>query len=83
PARGEDKTIGWNAGYFTGVHEQKQSGLSYVGLSVPVGRMTGKELVELARLADTYGDGSLRTCNSQNIVLANIPSEKVESLLQE
>lgn len=83
PTRGEDKTIGWNAGYFTGVHEQKQAGLSYVGLSVPVGRMSGTELVELARLADTYGDGSLRTCNSQNIVLANIANEKLDRLLRE
>ncbi|MCF6094232.1 nitrite/sulfite reductase [Microaerobacter geothermalis] len=83
PGRGEDKIIGWNAGYFTGVHPQKQEGLKYVGLSVPVGRMTAEELEELARLADKYGDGSLRTCNSQNIVLANIPDHRIEKLLQE
>ncbi|WP_027415625.1 nitrite/sulfite reductase [Aneurinibacillus terranovensis] len=83
PTRGEDKTIGWNAGYFTGVHEQKQEGLSYVGLSVPVGRLSGAELEELARLSEEYGDGSLRTCNSQNIVIANIPNEKIHALLQE
>ncbi|NGQ95348.1 nitrite/sulfite reductase [Brevibacillus sp. SYP-B805] len=83
PSRGEDKIIGWNAGYFTGVHQQKQPGLSYVGLCVPVGRLSGTELEELARLADVYGDGSLRTCNTQNIVIANIPNEKVEALLQE
>jgi ferredoxin-nitrite reductase len=81
--RGEDKTVGWNAGYFTGVHKQRQQGLSYVGLSVPVGRMSADELNELARLADEYGNGSLRTCNSQNIVIANVPDEKVEALLKE
>lgn len=83
PSRGEDKTLGWNAGYFTGVHEQKQKGLSYVGLSLPVGRFTADELLELARLSEEYGDGSLRTCNSQNIIIANVPNEKVENLLQE
>lgn len=83
PTRGEDKLVGWNAGYFTGVHPQKQPGLSYVGLSVPVGRLHSSELEELARLADAYGDGTLRTCNTQNIVLANIPHEKVNALLKE
>ncbi|HBI05122.1 MAG TPA: ferredoxin--nitrite reductase [Paenibacillaceae bacterium] len=83
PSRGEDKTIGWNAGNFTGVHGQKQEGLSYVGLSLPVGRFSADELLELARVSEEYGDGSLRTCNSQNIIIANIPNEKVENLLEE
>ncbi|WP_018131623.1 nitrite/sulfite reductase [Effusibacillus pohliae] len=83
PSRGKDMTLGWNAGYFYGVHKQKQPGLNYVGLSVPVGRLNADEMEELARLADKYGDGSIRTCNSQNIILANIPDEKVDELLQE
>ena len=40
-----------------GVHPQKQPGLVYVGCSVPVGRMHGIDLIETARLAETYGDG--------------------------
>ncbi|GAB7387605.1 ferredoxin--nitrite reductase [Bacillaceae bacterium] len=83
PSRGEDKIIGWNAGNFTGVHPQKQKGLNYVGLTVPVGRLTVEEMFELARLADEYGNGSLRTCNSQNIILPNIPDDKLEALLKE
>jgi ferredoxin-nitrite reductase len=83
PSRGTDRIVGWNAGYFTGVHPQKQDGLSYVGLSVHVGRVSADELFQLADLADKYGNGSIRTCNSQNIILPNIPNEKVEALLQE
>lgn len=83
PSQGEDKTVGWNAGYFYGVHKQKQAGLSYVGLSLPVGRLSGDELLELARISEKYGDGTLRTSNSQNILIANIPDEKVEQLLGE
>jgi ferredoxin-nitrite reductase len=82
-SRGTDEIKGWNAGYFNGVHPQKQDGLSYVGINIPVGRMSGEELAELAYLADEYGDGLLRTCNTQNIVIPNIPNEKVEALLQE
>lgn len=83
PARGQDMTKGWSAGYFYGVHKQKQEGLNYVGLSVPIGRFDADEMEELARLADEYGDGSIRTCNSQNMILANIADGKVEALLNE
>jgi ferredoxin-nitrite reductase len=83
PASGEDKTAGWNAAYFDGVHPQKQSGLNYIGLNVPVGRLTGEEFEELARLSDEYGQGSLRTTMAQNIIFSDIPDAKVEALLAE
>ena len=40
-----------------GVHPQRQPGLSYAGLLVPVGRATAARMSELARIAETYGDG--------------------------
>lgn len=80
---GTDGTIGWNGGYFNGVHAQKQQGLNYVGLNVPIGRMSAQELDEIARLADVYGDGSIRTCNTQNLIIPNIPNDKVEGILAE
>jgi ferredoxin-nitrite reductase len=83
PSKGEDKTEKWNAGYFYGVNPQKQEGLSYVGLNVPVGRLSSAEAFELARIAKKYGNGELRTCNSQNIIIPNVPNENVEELLQE
>jgi ferredoxin-nitrite reductase len=83
PARGEDQTVGWNAAYFDGVHPQKQAGLNYVGLNIPVGRLSGAEFKELARLADEFGDGTIRTTMSQNIILAGVPDAKVDALLQE
>jgi ferredoxin-nitrite reductase len=81
--QGEDLLQGWNAGYVYGLHEQKQKGLYYAGLSVPVGRMNSDELIELADLADQYGDGTLGTCNTQNIIIRNITEERVESFKQE
>ncbi|GAB2719554.1 nitrite/sulfite reductase [Paenibacillus thermoaerophilus] len=83
PKRGEDKIAGWQAAYFDGVHPQKQPGLNYVGLNVPVGRMNADELTELARLADEYGDGSIRTTVSQNVLLTGVPDAKVDALLRE
>ncbi len=75
--QGEDLLKGWNGGYFYGIHEQQQKGLYYAGLSVPVGRMNAGELVELARLADEYGDGTIGTCNTQNVLIRNIPQDRV------
>jgi ferredoxin-nitrite reductase len=83
PSRGEDRLEEWNAGYFYGVHPQKQPGLSYVGLNVPVGRLDATEVLELARIARHYGNGEIRTCNSQNLIIPHVPDEKVESLLKE
>ncbi|HVX30801.1 MAG TPA: hypothetical protein VHA53_10005 [Nitrolancea sp.] len=66
-----------------GVHPQKQQGLSYVGLNVPVGRMAGKDLVTAARLAEEYGDGQIRLATDQNFILTGVPDERVPELLAE
>ncbi|MCH1642956.1 nitrite/sulfite reductase [Paenibacillus timonensis] len=81
-SRGEDKTVGWQAAYFDGVHPQKQEGLNYIGLNVPVGRLNAAELEQLADVADQYGEGKIRTTMSQNILLSGIPDDKVEAALQ-
>ncbi|UOE95982.1 nitrite/sulfite reductase [Alkalihalobacillus sp. LMS39] len=83
PSKGTCQIKEWNAGYFYGAHKQKQEGLSYVGFNVPVGRMDSAEWFDLARIAKEYGNGEIRTCNSQNLVIPNVPDEKVEALLQE
>lgn len=81
PAKGTSKIKNWNAGYFYGVKKQKQKGLSYLGLNVPIGRLTAEEAFELARLSKQYGNGEIRTCNSQNVIIPNVPDDKVEELL--
>jgi ferredoxin-nitrite reductase len=70
-------------GDHVGVHPQKQPGLFYVGCSVPVGRMHGIELVELARLAETYGDGSVRIGIDQNFIVSGVPEARLDDLLAE
>ena len=70
-------------GDHVGVHPQRQEGLVYVGCSVPVGRMSGIELVEVARLAATYGDGTVRLGSDQNFTLSGVPEGDVDRLLDE
>ncbi len=69
-------------GDHVGVFAQRD-GRFYVGCSVPVGRMRGIELIELARLAVTFGDGSIRLGTDQNFVLTGIREDRLEELLAE
>ncbi|HLI50619.1 MAG TPA: hypothetical protein VKU87_02415, partial [Thermomicrobiaceae bacterium] len=66
-----------------GVHAQRQPGLSYVGLNVTVGRMAGTSLIEVARLAEEYGDGEIRLATDQNLILTGVPDERLPELLAE
>jgi sulfite reductase (ferredoxin) len=62
-----------------GIHSQKQDGLSYAGFSVLSGRITPEELRQIAALAESYGDGTLRTTASQNILVLNIADSRLEA----
>ncbi|MGZ9586225.1 nitrite/sulfite reductase [Paenibacillus marinisediminis] len=80
---GVDRTVGWQAAYFDGVHPQAQSGLNYIGLNVPVGRLNASELLALADITEKYGDGLLRTTMSQNILISSIPDHAIDEVLAE
>ncbi|CAN0846489.1 Ferredoxin--nitrite reductase, chloroplastic, partial [Linum grandiflorum] len=73
----------WERRDLFGVHPQKQEGLSYVGLHIPVGRVQADEMDTLARLADEYGTGELRLTVEQNIIIPNVDNSKIETLLKE
>jgi NAD(P)H-dependent nitrite reductase large subunit len=66
-----------------GIVGQKQAGLSYAGLSVPVGRITGDQLFETARLAEEYGSGDVRITTGQNVIIPNVPDENLAGLMAE
>jgi ferredoxin-nitrite reductase len=52
-----------------------------VGLAVPVGRTTGDDLIELGRLAETYGSGELRLTNDQNVLIVDVAGNGLAALL--
>ena len=66
-----------------GILRQKQDGLNYIGLAVPVGRITAAQLSEVARLADTYGSGDIRITSGQNLIIPNVLDRKLGDLTQE
>ena len=66
-----------------GVHAQHGEDRFYVGVNVTVGRMTGTNLSEAARLAETYGDGEIRLTTDQNFLFTGVPGDRVDALLAE
>jgi sulfite reductase (ferredoxin) len=67
----------------TGIHPQKQFGLSYVGATVLRGRLTGDQLAAAAELANRFGTGDLRLTVMQNLIFLNVPSHRAAELARE
>jgi ferredoxin-nitrite reductase len=63
-----------------GIHADVR-GKHYVGLCIPMGRLTDDEWSEVARLARTHGDGGIRLTQRQNLLLTGIAD--VDALLRE
>ncbi|WP_375506818.1 ferredoxin--nitrite reductase [uncultured Nostoc sp.] len=82
PAAAKDE-IDWEKRDHIGVYKQKQAGLNYVGLHIPVGRLYAEDMFEIARLAEVYGSGEIRFTVEQNIVIPNISDLRLATFLTE
>ncbi len=83
PAAALKDEIIWDKRDHIGIYDQKQAGLKYVGLHVPVGRLSASDLFDLARIAEVYGSGELRLTVEENVIVPNVPESRIESLLKE
>ncbi len=60
-----------------GVHPQKQVGLNWIGLVLPVGKMTAEQMRAVAALAREIGDGDIRLTVWQNLIISGVPDARV------
>jgi ferredoxin-nitrite reductase len=60
-----------------GIHAQKQPGLNWIGVVLPVGRMSLAQMHGLAAIARDLGDGDLRLTVWQNLLISGVPTEKL------
>src|SRR5215469_5518213 len=60
-----------------GVHAQKQEGLNWIGVVLPVGKLTAAQMRGLAAVARDWGDGELRLTVWQNLLISGVPSGRV------
>jgi len=63
-----------------GFHAQRQPGLYYAGVVLPVGRLTSDQMRGVARVADAYGSGTIRLTVWQNLIVSDIPAEHVPAV---
>jgi len=63
-----------------GVHPQSQPGRFYVGVVLPVGRMTSDQAIGLADIADRYGNGELRLTVWQNVIVPHISAGDLDEV---
>jgi ferredoxin-nitrite reductase len=60
-----------------GVHKQKQEGLNWIGVVLPVGKITCEQMRGLAKIAEDLGDGELRLTVWQNLLIPGVRDENV------
>jgi ferredoxin-nitrite reductase len=60
-----------------GVHKQKQDGLNWIGVVLPVGKLTGDQMRGLAKIAQDLGDGEIRLTVWQNLLVSGVRDDNV------
>jgi ferredoxin-nitrite reductase len=66
-----------------GVYPQKQDGLSWIGLMLPVGKMTVPQMRGVARIAREHGDGDIRLTVWQNLLISGVPTDRIAQVESE
>lgn len=82
------KPAGWDARKsgrldHGGIYRQKQAGMNYVGLKVPVGRLKAKDLKDIVGLAERYGRGTIRIGANQAMIIPDVPDAKLGDLSED
>ncbi len=65
-----------------GAHPQKQDGLLWIGVDIPVGRLSVMQMRGLASLAMRFGSGTIRLTVWQNLLISDIPKKRLLSFLE-
>lgn len=66
-----------------GIHSQRQTGLYYIGIVLPLGRLETRQMRSLADIAQRYGDNNIRLTPWQNLLLTNIPQNQISKVEEE
>jgi ferredoxin-nitrite reductase len=60
-----------------GVHPQKQTGLNWIGVTLPVGKLSCEQMRGLAKIAQDLGDGEIRLTVWQNLLISGVRDDNV------
>jgi len=67
---------------YWGVHPQQQEQFSYVGINLPLGKLTAAQWISLGRLSTAFGNGELRLSPWQSVIVPYVPSDQASGLLR-
>ncbi len=68
---------------YIGIHPQRQPGLFYIGVVLPLGRLESQQIRGLADLAQNFGSGTLRLTPWQNLLLTDIRERSLTDVKSE
>ncbi|SFC57332.1 ferredoxin-nitrite reductase [Bosea sp. CRIB-10] len=64
-----------------GVHPQLQPGLNWIGVALPVGKLTVAQMRTIAAIAQQCGDGDIRLTVWQNLLISGVPNARVDDVI--
>lgn len=64
-----------------GVHGQLQPGLNWVGVALPVGKLTAQQMRTIAAISQACGDGDIRLTVWQNLLISGVPDARVDDVV--
>ncbi|MGH8672519.1 MAG: NirA family protein [Burkholderiales bacterium] len=65
-----------------GIHPQRQDGLYYIGVALPLGKLTTAQMHGLTEVSQRYGTGVLRLTVWQNLLVSDIREEHLPAVQQ-
>jgi len=60
-----------------GVNKQKQDGLNWIGVALPLGKVTCEQMRGLAKIAAGLGDGEIRLTVWQNLLISGVSDANI------
>ncbi|MBO0717337.1 MAG: NirA family protein, partial [Rhizobiales bacterium] len=60
-----------------GAHRQKQDGYFWIGIVLPVGKLTADQIRGIAEVAHDCGDGDIRLTVWQNLLISGVPQARL------
>jgi len=77
PEEAIEKRPAFNRVAHIGAHPQKQEGLCWLGVVLPVGKITAAQMRAIGKIAAEFGDGDIRLTVWQNFLISGVPEQRV------
>jgi sulfite reductase beta subunit-like hemoprotein len=77
----QPKYLPTHKGEHVGVQTQKQAGCSFINVPIIGGVLSAEKMLELAQVAEDFGDGTMCLTPFQNVIIINIPEQSIDKAL--